>query len=155
MNAVRVGALSGLAVTVPVAIWMLGTAAADVEGLRLGTGGVRALFVATAVCASFVLPMCATRLAGPALVLATACLLLVPLPLIVLMWLIGGAMALALAAGFGVLALFSLVILLISKATARAMPGSFACALVLATVQIGGGVTAFALRDVWLGWLGL
>ena len=155
MNPVRASILTGLAVTAPVAIWMLGGVAADAAGPVFGTEGTRVLFVAGAAGASAVLPVFAPRLASRSLAVATACLLLVPLPLIVLLWLVGAAEAQALAAGFGVLALFALVILLISKATGRAMPDSFARALVLATVQIGGVVLAVALRDVWLGWLGL
>lgn len=155
MNAVRIGILSGLAVTAPLAVWMLGSAAADTSGPWLGPEGVRALFVAAAVGASAVLPVCAPHATARGLATAAACLLLVPLPLVVLMWLMGAAGAHVLAAGFGVLALFALVILLIFKATGRAMPDSFARALVLATVQVGGVVAAFALRDQWLGWLGL
>lgn len=155
MNAARVGLLAGFAVTVPVAVWMLGTAAGDPWASGFAKGGVRALFVATAIVASAVLPICALRLAGRALAVATACLLLVPLPLIVLLWLAGAAEVMVLVAGFGVLALYSLVILLISKATGRAMADSFARALTLAALQVGGAVAVFVSRDVWLGWLGL
>lgn len=155
MNGVRAGVLGGLAVTAPVAVWLLGTAATGPAATGTDTGAERALFVATAVAVSIVLPLCAGRLGVRESATAAASLLAVPMPLIAILWLAGAAEAGALVAGFGVLAAFAAVILLISKATARAMQDSFAHALVRSVVQTGAAAGAFASRDVWLGWLGL
>ena len=153
----RVGLVAGVVVSAPAAAWATGL-------LLLGSGvsttpqlapGVAGLWIAQALVLLALLPACVTlwntrEAAGTVFVFV-----IFPLPLLVLVWLIGSLPAATLLGGIVGLALEASLILALAMAARAFALRNVACAAVVFLQQVGLGTVIVVYRDSWMGWAGM
>jgi hypothetical protein len=159
IHGARVSVLFGLAVLLPVLIWVYATAwqalgsVADSAAFTLNT--IRTLSLVLALGVPVSLPWFANSpdwndtLFGPLMVA------LIPLPLLTVLWLTGDLKFLVLLLPLAGIAIIMMTLSVILRLLAAGGGNSPALTLVQTSVSILVAGVAWALRDEWLAWFGL
>jgi len=144
--------LLGLAYCLPVVVWSLGRGLETYNGLfDAGPLAARILILVQAVVITFWIPWYGKD--GPwfGALREVLGLILIPLPLVTVLWLTGAGSAMILVGAEVALMAFAALLLV----GVRSLPLSTEGLFVPAVAQVAGITALWMFRDAWLGWLGL
>ncbi len=152
MKPAQTGLLLGLAYSMPVVVWTLTQAAATHSGsFDAAVWASQVLLILQATAVALWTPWYGRESPWASALTGMLLLILVPLPLITILWLTGTWSLTVIARAEVTLLIFAAALLFGIRALARLPVSSITSAI----AQLVGIVGLWAFRDDWLGWLRL
>ncbi len=152
----RTGLNLALLYSVPVLLWAAGVAnegSTPVADIALQCAGI--LFLVQALSVALIAPWYATQNRLQDGLVGLLIVLLVPLPLLSIIWLTGAVEASVLASGQSLVLGLSALLLVFSRSLNAVIPAAFPRDIMIACVQVGAAAGTWAFRHQWMALAGL